>query len=111
MKSLSGASSKPSIQTKLEKWEKSQPTGEELNLKLQAASERRDTVLANVIQKASQHSNEVKNVVHDVGEQKKAKVKALEAKISERALKVSENKENIVDVKSNKVQTKMEKII
>ena len=107
---MSDASPKSSIQCKLEQWEKSNPTSEELTLKLQAASQRRDTVLANVIQKASQHSNEVKNVVHDVGVQKKAQVRALEAKISERTLKVNENKENIVEDISNKMQTKMEKI-
>ena len=110
MKALTDTSNKPSIQRKLEQWEKTNPTSEELYLKLQAASQRRDTVLANVIQKASQHSNEVKNVVLDVDTQKKAQVKALEAKLSERTLKVNENKENIVGSISNKVQIKMEKI-
>lgn len=88
---------KPAIQEKMEGWHKKTPCMDSLQSRLVKATNRRQTIISKIAQRATAHCNGVKNVLADCQNQRNAEVDSIKERVSaknDRATKQMENRKH-----------------
>jgi len=98
---------KPNIQLKLESWKRSVPSEESLQLKLTAASQRREDVIVNLVQRVAKHIKDVKETVKSIEMRKNIKAVSLGEELKKKQTIASKRRNNLMQGISLTAQLEM----